>query len=591
MTKKKILYIHGIGNKSKNQEWTKEWENSISAGLGNADPNNWEFCMLDIDHHFEKKMKNIQYKEAFKELLKGMLGKYQEEYKVSRGLIDNAIRWTAGMVALWVTDEELREELDKELHNKIKSFQPDIIFSHSLGTLISYNYFRKQTAIGNHFNLVWITSGSQISHSSLRGRLGSVILPLNVKLWINFHNMLDKAFAYKSIKNNILEASNKFVEIKTTFLDLPINHDGIKYIRNKNAQNHGWPLVLPALQNARVLKNFLWTENIEISDAAAQKRKPNRKALLVGINEYQDSSNNLEGCINDVFRMSEVLQESGFAPEEIRVLLDKRATAENIKERLSWLLEDAQENDLRFFFFAGHGTVIPSENDWDGEHKSESLVPHDFDWTSETAFTDKDFVELYSQISLKVNFITVLDCCHSGGMSRGAGMNVRGIDPPDDIRHKELRWDKSRHMWVPRKLKLAEENLFDKTTKDKQDYTGSDGSTFRFGRAVPLWQDVKTFKEIKKNYGLTGPFVPVVLEACRENEFAYEYKHGVTSFGAFTYAFTTILRQYRNRKKPITFTQLMEITANRMKELGYQQQPGAFGPKEKVNGKYRWNYE
>ena len=37
--------------------------------------------------------------------------------------------------------------------------------------------------------------------------------------------------------------------------------------------------------------------------------------------------------------MSSVLQEIGFDPEDIRVVLDERATGAAIRERIDWLLE------------------------------------------------------------------------------------------------------------------------------------------------------------------------------------------------------------------------------------------------------------
>src|SRR5207247_5754214 len=85
------------------------------------------------------------------------------------------------------------------------------------------------------------------------------------------------------------------------------------------------------------------------------KTKPRRRALLVGINAYPDPANRLEGCVNDTFLMSALLQERGFAPEDIRVLVDHRATAQAMRDRLAWLLDDAQDETERVFFYSGHG--------------------------------------------------------------------------------------------------------------------------------------------------------------------------------------------------------------------------------------------
>lgn len=61
------------------------------------------------------------------------------------------------------------------------------------------------------------------------------------------------------------------------------------------------------------------------------------RALLVGINAYP--GNELRGCINDVTDMADHLVKScGFKVEDIRLLVDERATTVGIRERLEWLV-------------------------------------------------------------------------------------------------------------------------------------------------------------------------------------------------------------------------------------------------------------
>ena len=54
--------------------------------------------------------------------------------------------------------------------------------------------------------------------------------------------------------------------------------------------------------------------------------------------------------------------------------------------------------------------------------------------------------------------------------------------------------------------------------------------------------------------------MPVVVEACEENQLSYEYRHGVTSYGAFTFALTKTLSQARLKRKTITFAKLVAET-------------------------------
>src|SRR6185369_3917963 len=136
--------------------------------------------------------------------------------------------------------------------------------------------------------------------------------------------------------------------------------------------------------------------------------RPRRRALLIGINDYPDPANRLEGCVNDVFLMSRVLQDCDFRAADIRVVLNARATTENIMERLHWLLDDMPDEAERVLFYSGHGAQIPVYGG-NGEVDSmdECLVPWDFDWTTERAIRDKQFLEFYSQLPYDCRFVSV----------------------------------------------------------------------------------------------------------------------------------------------------------------------------------------
>ena len=78
-------------------------------------------------------------------------------------------------------------------------------------------------------------------------------------------------------------------------------------------------------------------------------------------------------------------------------------------------------------------------------------------------------------------FAAILDCCHSGGLTREGGLRPRGIDPPDDIRHRALRWNRRLEMWEERRLPAANRSL----ASDPR-FVGRSGATYRIGRGVSL---------------------------------------------------------------------------------------------------------
>ncbi len=307
---------------------------------------------------------------------------------------------------------------------------------------------------------------------------------------------------------------------------------------------------------------------------------------------HHDLGASIDGCVNDVFLMSSVLQGSGFAAEDIRVVLNERATAQGILERLEWLLDGAGDGQHRVFYYSGHGAQIPGYGVGEKvDHDDECLVAYDFDWSREHAVTDDQFHELYSQLPYQTNFLTVLDCCHAGGMARDGALRARGLNPPDDIRHRLLRWDVDQKMWRartddPEAMKSAQPGQALKPKK-RERFFGTDGITRKLGSAAILRREMDPqFGARCKELGHHGPYMPVILKACGEREFAYEYRHGVVSHGAFTYAMAQTLRDDRSRG--ISWRELMKRVGTTLQKLGYAQHPAPEGPGSVLKKKIPW---
>jgi hypothetical protein len=168
------------------------------------------------------------------------------------------------------------------------------------------------------------------------------------------------------------------------------------------------------------------------------------RALLVGINKYSMEGCDLQGCVNDVTNMRDVLlKHFRFTVGDIRVIVDERATKEAIIERLRWLVKSARKGDRLLFHYSGHGSQI---RDRDGDelkdHLDELLCPHDMDWEG-TYITDDTLREIFADLPKEINLEVVLDCCHSGtgtrqvlameGLPRDLSFTPRFLEPPVDI--------------------------------------------------------------------------------------------------------------------------------------------------------------
>src|SRR5262249_11409446 len=159
--------------------------------------------------------------------------------------------------------------------------------------------------------------------------------------------------------------------------------------------------------------------------------------------------------------------------------------------------------------YSGHGAQIPAYGaTGEVDHLDECLVPWDFDWNPAHAVRDKQFVEFYSQLSYDARFVAIFDCCHSGGMSRDGGPRVRGLSPPDDVRHRMLEWD-ARRGWIDRPLKVPNRSLASSRARDA--FLGASGATYRLGRGVALrGLPNKAFDRERQTLKHHGPYLPVI---------------------------------------------------------------------------------
>ena len=584
----KILLVHGIGHADQDPNYYDSWIETINASLHRAGlTSNHQYVRFHYDDLFEEHYSGPgTYTAALAEFLATATWHWITDpitnlFRPSRGFPnpygESDFRWKAGMVAQLAVEDGLRRELRQRLAKALTPTNGDQTFdmlaAHSLGTLISYDFFRHEPGAANLLQQgIFLTFGSQINNDFARNRLfpGPIQMP-NVRSWYHLFNDHDPVLTAP-----IRLSDPRFRQISTPSAaghsPIAIPNDGPGYLDHPNTQSEFWNVIATKVGARGILKSA--TAKGTMRAPRRLLEKPSRRALIIGINNYPDPANHLDGCVNDAFRVSEVLQERGFQPQNIRLLLDDRATANAIRERLAWLLYRAEDGMERVLFYSGHGAQIPGKNGFEEiDHVDECLVPFDFAWTDETAITDKDFYRLYSDLPYGARFFAMFDCCHSGGLTRSGARKARAIDPPDDVRHRMMKWNPKRKMWVERKLPPINADFGGKRG-EKQAYMGKNLATFKLGRAMRLRRlPVSKYHSLDKD--CRGPFLPVLLEACAEGQLAYEYRHGVTSYGAFTYSVTEALRDNRE----ITFRELINKANNVLQNtLKYDQTAQLIGP-------------
>ncbi|MDM8537713.1 caspase family protein [Desulfobacterales bacterium HSG17] len=139
-----------------------------------------------------------------------------------------------------------------------------------------------------------------------------------------------------------------------------------------------------------------------------------RRALLVGINDYKGIGD-LRGCQNDVSNMRSVLKDYlGFSNNDIRAVIDSRATKEGILYRLEYMVSKARPGDFMVFHFSGHGSQVRDRNGDELEDGLDELIcPWDMNWDN-GFILDDDLNRIFNKIPKGALLEVFLDCCHSG---------------------------------------------------------------------------------------------------------------------------------------------------------------------------------
>ena len=126
---------------------------------------------------------------------------------------------------------------------------------------------------------------------------------------------------------------------------------------------------------------------------------------------------------------------------------------------------------------------------------------------------------------------------------------------PDLILANSRKWDLGAEMWVDPSFERLNRECAPKSAQANRAFFGSDGATVRLGRAAMLRMSAQ--EEYKKAAAKAkkpaGPFLPLIIRACEEQQLPYQYRHGATSYGAFTFCLASILR----RDPGLTFQQLV----------------------------------
>ena len=130
-----------------------------------------------------------------------------------------------------------------------------------------------------------------------------------------------------------------------------------------------------------------------------------KAAVVVGIDDYPGTLNDLPSCVADARFMARFLTGTlGF--RDVTELHNESATLEAVSRALGLMLENTTRTDRLVFYYSGHGTQTVRNDEL-----RESLCLHD------RLFNDDVLVNASQHLPPGV-LTVVLDSCFSGGMSK-----------------------------------------------------------------------------------------------------------------------------------------------------------------------------
>lgn len=139
-------------------------------------------------------------------------------------------------------------------------------------------------------------------------------------------------------------------------------------------------------------------------------------AVVIGIADYKGIGNDLQYTDDDAMDMYDYLISMGYPDDNIKLLLNTKASARGIMKAIDWMNNrETKSTSECVFFYSGHGSTYDGYDDGDSEYRDESIISadlyHIFDGQLRSKFS--------SYASENIAFI--FDSCFSGGMDDLAG--------------------------------------------------------------------------------------------------------------------------------------------------------------------------
>jgi hypothetical protein len=137
-------------------------------------------------------------------------------------------------------------------------------------------------------------------------------------------------------------------------------------------------------------------------------------AVIIGIAGYPNVSQLSDVVLKDARDIRSLLHSPeycGYLESNVKLLPDKKATADAIRDSFGWLAKTATPESTAIIYFSGHGLRLQTDS-----QAIHYLLPYNYDPADmeKTAVSGEELTRLLNAIKTQ-RLVVIFDCCHSGG--------------------------------------------------------------------------------------------------------------------------------------------------------------------------------
>ncbi len=227
-------------------------------------------------------------------------------------------------------------------------------------------------------------------------------------------NIIIMSIAFEDFKK--LKIKNITNIYNQNIYSLTVTYNNIirQIINNRRLRNKVNIYISEYNKKLNILKNKYNNDvnSIKIMIQPIIKKIINKSALLIGIN-YLNTENELQGCINDVNNIYELLKQYNF--KSIKLITDNtliKPTRTSILNEFTNMLINSSSGDTLFLFYSGHGSYTIDINLNEKTGYDQMIIPIDLN-----PIVDDELKLLINKYLKKgVLLIALFDSCFSGSV-------------------------------------------------------------------------------------------------------------------------------------------------------------------------------